>query len=196
MITTNNDDCADKLRLLSLHGLSNDAWKRYSSEGSWFYEIKYPGYKYNMSDIQAAIGLRQLEKFDSYQENRKNIVSMYNEGFRDLSELERPFVKDDVTHAWHLYVIRLKLESLKINRNEFIEELARQNIGTSVHFIPLHLHPCYQNKYGSFPNAEYVYERVLSLPLYPNLKIEHVKRIIQTVKDTIYRYKKSHQYSF
>lgn len=194
MITTNNDEDAEMIKSLTLHGISKDAWKRYSSEGSWFYEINNLGYKYNMTDIQAALGLGQLEKFDWNQKQREHIVARYNEGFADIDEIIRPVTKPDITNANHLYIIRLKLESLNIGRNDFINELKEKQIGTSVHFIPLHIHPFYQKKYGNFPIAEYIYERVISLPLYPTLNFGSVDRIIGAVKDIIYANKKTLQF--
>lgn len=193
MVTTNNDEFAEKIRLLCLHGMSRDAWKRYSSEGSWYYEILYPGYKYNMSDIQAALGLNQLKNFDHYQRIREEYVQLYNNSFKDIAEIEIPLTKLNIKHAWHLYIIKLNLDLLTINRNEFIQKLFDHNIGTSVHFIPLHYQPYYQKKYGyknnDFPNAEYVYERVISLPLYPKMTKDDVFRVIDTVISIIKKHR-------
>ena len=193
MVTTNNPELADKIRLLSLHGLSRDAWKRYTAEGSWYYEIVDSGYKYNMTDIQAAIGLHQLKKVDSFQRAREDLVKMYDEGFKDVPEIIIPYRENALTHAWHLYVIQLKPELLNINRNQFIEELFKYKIGTSVHFIPLHLHPYYRNNFvfnGGFPNAEYACERVISLPLYPAMTSENVKYVIDSVKTIVTKHRK------
>lgn len=185
MITTNKDEIADKGRILRLHGMSRDAWKRYSSKGSWYYEITDQGYKYNMTDIQASIGLCQLRRLNEMQRRRKEYVNMYNEAFSKVEEIVVPHVKRDIRHSWHLYIIQIKPELLKINRDEFIEELRKENIGTSVHFIPLHLMPFYQKNFGfkkgDFPKAESVYERVISLPLYPGLAPEDVEGVIRTV---------------
>jgi dTDP-4-amino-4,6-dideoxygalactose transaminase len=185
MVTTNNPEFAERIRLLSLHGLSRDAWKRYTFEGSWYYEIIDSGYKYNMSDIQAEIGLQQLTKIDRFQEIRTKYAKRYDDGFKDLPEIITPFQDKDSKHAWHLYVIQLNLDLLTINRNEFISELSKNKIGTSVHFIPLHLHPYYRGNYifnGGFPNAEYAYERVISLPLYPAMNPEDIQYVIDSVK--------------
>jgi UDP-4-amino-4,6-dideoxy-N-acetyl-beta-L-altrosamine transaminase len=185
MLTTENEELAERMRLLSLHGISKDAWKRYTSEGSWYYEVVYPGFKYNMTDIQAALGLAQLARLEQFLETRRRIVASYNEAFGDMPELHTPAVHDDVRHAWHLYVIQLDLERLTINRARFIEALRAQNIGTSVHFIPVHLHPYYRERYGfqegDYPRAERAYERILSLPLYPKMSEQDVQDVIAAV---------------
>jgi len=189
MITTNRGDLADKMRILSLHGISKDAWKRYSSEGSWYYEIAYSGYKYNMSDLQASIGIHQMKKLDQMQKRREEIADMYNKSFGQIPQITIPTVKSYATHAWHLYPIQVNSDLLSINRNEFIEALKAENIGTSVHFIPLHLHPYYKEKYGfkgdDFPNAESLYKNEISLPIYPNMEDKDVKDVISAVKKII-----------
>jgi perosamine synthetase len=191
MATTNNSEWADRMRVMSLHGISKDAWKRYTSEGSWYYEVLYPGYKYNLTDIAAAIGIEQLKKCDRFFEARSRIASIYNETFADLPQLQRPACGLDVKHAWHLYVIQLELTRLKITRNEFIEALKKANIGTSVHFIPLHLHPCYRNTLGckpeDFPNASAVFERIVSLPIYPKMREQDVQNVITAVRNVVTR---------
>lgn len=184
MVTTNHPEYAEKIRLLSLHGLSRDAWKRYTTEGSWYYEIVYSGYKYNMTDIQAAIGLHQLSKIERFQQVREAYAQMYHEGFQNVTGIITPFQDRHLKHAWHLYVIQLNLDVLNVTRSEFIDELSKNNIGTSVHFIPLHLHPFYKSTFvfnGGFPNAEYAYERAISLPLYPAMSSEDIRYVINTV---------------
>jgi len=193
MITTNNGELADKMRILSLHGISKDAWKRYSSEGSWYYEILYSGYKYNMNDLQASIGIHQIGKLDQMQRIRENIADKYNKSFSEVPQLTTPTVKSYATNAWHLYPVQVNDNLLSINRNEFIEALKAENIGTSVHFIPLHLHPYYKEKYGfkrrSFPNAESLYNHEISLPIYPKMTDEDVNDVIAAVKKIINYYK-------
>ncbi len=194
MVTTNDEKLANKFKIWSLHGISKDAWKRYSAEGSWYYEVICPGYKYNMTDIQASLGLHQLEKLNRFQKRREEIAKVYEEAFSDLEEIETPFVKPNIKHAWHLYVIKIVSEKLKINRNQFIEALKAENIGTSVHFIPAHLQPYYRDtfgfKKGDFPNAEYAFERVISLPLFPKMSDKDVKDVIDAVRKIIEYYKK------
>ena len=194
MITTADDELAERMRLLSLHGMSRDAWKRYTSTGSWYYEVLLPGYKYNMTDIQAALGIHQLRKLDDFIAIRRRYARMYDEGFADMPEVERPIIHSDRTHTYHLYVIRLNLERLTIDRAQFIEELKALNIGSSVHFIPVHLHLFYQRAFGykpgDFPVAERIYERIVSLPLFPKMTEDDVKDVISAVKYIISKYKK------
>ncbi len=157
MITTADDELAERMRLLSLHGMSKDAWKRYTSAGSWYYEVVMAGYKYNMTDIQAALGIHQLRKLDGFIAARQRIARLYDQAFADMPEIETPIVHPGRSHAYHLYAIRLNLERLTIDRAQFIEELKGLNIGTSVHFIPVHLHPYYRETFG--------YRREISLSL-------------------------------
>lgn len=186
MVTTDDPGLADKIRVLSLHGMSRNAWNRYTASGSWFYEILYPGYKYNMTDIQAALGLSQLAKLERLQAVRRGIAAQYNEAFGNMPELEIPVELDYARHAWHLYVLKLNLAKLKIDRNQFIEELKAEKIGTSVHFIPVHLHPYYRDTFGyqpgDFPRAAETFERILSLPLYPRMSDQDRLDVIEAVK--------------
>ncbi len=189
MITTDNDEWADRMRIMSLHGISRDAWKRYTAEGNWFYEILSPGYKYNLTDIAAAIGLAQLKKAHAFREYRAEIAARYNEAFERIAQITPPILKDEpeTSHGWHLYVIKLNLENLSIDRNRFIEELRARGIGTSVHFIPLHIHPYYRDTYGyrpeDFPAAYGVFQRIISLPMYPKMTPGDVDRVIDAVLD-------------
>ncbi len=180
-------DFLETARIVSLHGMSRDAWKRYGREGSWFYEIVLPGFKYNMTDMQAALGLCQLRKLEHFQTRRREIVARYNHAFGQQTWFQIPATRAYVEHAWHLYVLRLIPRGLKINRDQFIDELKKRGIGTSVHFIPVHVHPYYRDKYGyrpeQFPVALENYQRMLSLPLYPTLSDAEVDRIIQSVLD-------------
>lgn len=189
MVTTENDEWAEKMKMLRLHGISQDAWKRHSDEGSWYYEVLEAGYKYNMTDIQAGLGLAQLKKLEWMWKRRKEIAEKYTEAFKSLEEIITPFVKPDRVSAWHLYVIKLNLEALKIDRAGFIEELKDRGIGTSVHFIPLHRHPFYRDTFDyraeDFPNAEWVYERIISLPIYPGMTNKQVNRVIESVIEVI-----------
>ena len=194
MITTADDDLAKLMRLLSLHGMSRDAWKRYTSAGSWYYEVVMPGYKYNMTDIQAALGIHQLRKLDDFIVTRQRYARLYDHAFADLPEIETPITHSDRSHVYHLYVVRLNLELLTTDRAQFIEELKALNIGTSVHFIPVHLHPFYQKSFGykpgDFPMAERIYERIISLPLFPKMTEDDVKDVIQAVEHIISKYRK------
>jgi dTDP-4-amino-4,6-dideoxygalactose transaminase len=194
MATTENSEWAERMRMMSLHGISHDAWKRYTKEGSWYYEILSPGFKYNLTDIGAAIGIEQLKKCDEFWEARQRIAMIYGKGFADLQEIQLPTYPNDVQHAWHLFVIQLNLERLKINRNQFIEALREKGIGTSVHFIPLHLHPYYRDKFGykpeDFPNASEAFEHILSLPIYPKMTEAHVRDVIVAVRKLVQQHRR------
>ncbi|UCC52572.1 MAG: DegT/DnrJ/EryC1/StrS aminotransferase family protein [Anaerolineaceae bacterium] len=189
MICTSDDALAGRCRVMALHGISKDAWKRYAAEGNWYYEIIAPGYKYNMTDIAAAIGLAQLRKADSMWRRRREIAHRYNQAFGSLSELETPSDRSDCQHAWHLYPLRLNLEHLPLDRSEFIQELKDLNIGTSVHFIPLHLHPYYQQTYNyrptDFPIAFDEYKRAISLPIYSKMSDQDVEDVIRAVSRVV-----------
>jgi dTDP-4-amino-4,6-dideoxygalactose transaminase len=191
---TGSPDLIDEARIWSLHGMSRDAWKRYSSEGSWYYEVIRPGFKYNMTDIQAAIGRHQLRKLAQFQARRREIVNRYNEAFSQFEELQIPTERPEIEHAWHLYVLRLNVERLNVSRNQFIEELKARNIGTSVHFIPIHLHPYYRDKYGykpdDFPAAYREYQCIISLPLYPRMSDRDMEDVIEAVIDVVKRYRR------
>ena len=188
----------EKARLWSLHGMSRDAYKRYDTDGSWYYEVVLPGFKCNMTDIQASLGLHQLKKLPAFQLRRREVVRTYNEAFSDFPEFELPVERPEVTSAWHLYVLRLNLDFLSIDRGIFIEELKKRKIGASVHFIPIHLHPYYRSKYNympeDFPVAYENYRKMLSLPLNPRLSDHDVERIIEAVTEiaTIFRKKQWH----
>jgi len=189
MITTADDALAKHMRLLTLHGMSRDAWKRYTSAGSWYYEVVLPGYKDNMTDIQAALGIHQLRRLDDFIVTRQRYARLYDEAFADLREVETPVVHSDRHHVYHLYVIRLQLDRLAIDRAQFIEALKAHNVGTSLHFIPVHLHPFYQERFGyrrgDLPQAERIYDRIVSLPLYPRMTEADVHDVIQAVCHTI-----------
>ena len=191
---TGAPDIIEQARVWSLHGMSRDAYKRYSAEGSWYYEVILPGFKCNMTDIQAAIGLHQLRKLPQFQARRREIVRRYNEAFSQFEERQRPVERPEVEHAWHLYVLRLTLETLTIDRARFIEELRVRNIGTSVHFIPLHLHPYYRDKYGykpdDFPVANREYQRIISLPLYPRMSDQDVEDVIEAVVGVVKKFRR------
>ena len=194
MLTTTNPVYAERAAIMALHGISHDAWKRYSAGGSWYYEVLQAGYKYNMTDIAAAIGLHQLARSDWLLERRREIAQRYTEAFSRWSELETPPNPAHVEHAWHLYLLRLRTERLAISRDAFIQELTKANIGTSVHFIPLHLHPFYRDTYqlaaDDFPVALDAYRRVISLPIYPGMTDEDVEDVIAAVEKIITTHRK------
>jgi len=194
MITTDDEVLAERCRIMSLHGISKDAWKRYTAEGSWYYEIIAPGYKYNMTDIASSMGLAQLRKAENMWRRRKEIAGQYTRAFSQCPALEVPAIRPEIQHAWHLYMLRLNLEQLKIDRARFIEELKRRNIGASVHFIPLHLHPYYRETYGyqpeDFPVAYREYQREVSLPIYSKMNEQDGDDVIEAVVDIVKRYRR------
>jgi len=179
----------ERARELSLHGMSRGAHTRYEEGGSWQYGIAAPGFKYNMTDIQASLGIWQLKKLESFQRRRREIVKAYTDAFQREEAFELPVELPGVSHAWHLYVLRLNLEMLRIDRDAFVWELTRRNIGTSVHFIPIHIHSYYSNKYGfvpdSYPVAYHNFQRTVSLPLHPGLTVGDVGDVIAAVFDTL-----------
>jgi dTDP-4-amino-4,6-dideoxygalactose transaminase len=174
--------------------MSRDAFKRYSQGGSWFYEVVLPGFKYNMTDIAAALGLVQLRRLPRLQERRGEIARRYSAGLADVEAVQLPPQRPEVGHAWHLYALRLNLDQLTIDRARFIQELAELRIGTSVHFIPVHLHPYYRDKYGfkpdDFPVAYREYLRLISLPLHPGLSDEDADDVIDAVTSVARRFRR------
>jgi dTDP-4-amino-4,6-dideoxygalactose transaminase len=185
MVTTENSEVADRIRMLSLHGISKNAYARYTASGTWRYEILDLGYKYNMTDMQAALGLSQLAKCDLMREKREQIAQRYTAALCQLDAYQTPSATQDTQHAWHLYVIQVKPDVLGVSRDHAIEELKQRGIGTSVHFIPLHTHPYYQQnlgyRTGQFPNAERHFEGAISLPLFPGMTDEDVDRVIEAL---------------
>jgi dTDP-4-amino-4,6-dideoxygalactose transaminase len=186
---TGHKGLLDEARRWSLHGMDRDAWKRYGSNGSWSYDVVCPGYKYNMTDIQAALGLHQLKRLPEFHAKRRAIVQRYQSAFASCAELELPNERSDVQHAWHLYVLRLNLDRTGLTRDEFIRRMGERNIGCSVHFIPIHLHSYYRDKYRyrpeQFPVALREYRRIVSLPLSPRMNDQDVDDVISAVRETL-----------
>jgi dTDP-4-amino-4,6-dideoxygalactose transaminase len=186
MVTTNDRKLDERMRMLCLHGISKDAWSRYSEKGTWYYEVVEPGFKYNLSDVQSAIGIHQLAKIERFHALREAYAAVYNRGLGDVDEIEIPPQCTYGRHAWHLYAIRLNLDRLGIPRNQFIEELRARGIGTSVHFIPIPLHPFFREwahlEENQCPGAMDLYPRLISLPLYPSLTIELIQFVTDSIK--------------
>jgi perosamine synthetase len=189
MVTTDDDGLAARIKMMRLHGIGRDAWKRYSSEGSWHYEVLNAGFKYNLTDIQSAIGMVQLSKCTEMRNLRARIARQYTEAFSQCEEIETPTVLIDRESAWHLYVLRLHLDRLTIGRAEFVDALKQRGVGTSVHFIPLHMHPYYRDAYHycheSFPVALREYCRSFSLPIYPGMSSDQVAYVIEQVTEVV-----------
>ena len=193
MATTENPDWAKRMRMMSLHGISLDAWDRYTEKGSWYYEVLRPGYKYNMTDIAAALGIEQLKRCDDFYQARRRIADQYNKAFADIAEIQVPASGSDLEHAWHLYIIQLNLDRLSIDRQDFVKALNSRSIGTSVHFIPLHVHPFYRDSFGyrpeDFPQARAVFKRIVSLPIYPRMTSTEIERVISAVLGVCEQYR-------
>jgi dTDP-4-amino-4,6-dideoxygalactose transaminase len=192
MVTTNDAQLADDIRIRSLHGISRDAWKRYSAEGFQPYDCLYPGFKYNMMDLQASLGIHQLAKIDRFWERRDHLWKVYNDAFAGLPEVLTPAPDEpDTKHARHLYTLLLDVDRLRADRNEVVNLLKEENIGTGVHFVALHLHSLYRErlgtKRGDFPNAEFISDRTISLPLSPKLTDADVQDVIAAVYRVIQR---------
>jgi len=194
MITTANSTYAEKIQTYALHGMSKGAWKRYSDEGFKHYRIVYPGFKYNMMDIQAALGIHQLLKIESSLKRREEIWHRYDDAFQNLPLDIPPPPEENTTHARHLYTILLKLDELTADRDTIQQALYEENIGTGIHFIALHLHPYYQETLGykrsDYPNATYVSDRTISLPLSAKLTDEDVTDVIKAVTKVLTNYTK------
>jgi perosamine synthetase len=185
MLVTDDAAIADRVRLMSLHGISRDAWNRYMAAGSWYYEVEDAGFKYNMTDLAAAMGLVQLSRAEELLGARRELAAAYSARIADSSVghlLEIPADAPDGSHAWHLYIVRLALEGLTLDRGQVIDGLREVGIGASVHFMPLHLHPYYRREWGyrasDFPVATHEYERVISLPLWPGMSPADVDRVV------------------
>lgn len=189
MVTTNNPDFADKIKMYGLHGMSRDAWKRFSDDGYKHYQVIFPGFKYNMMDLQAAIGMHQLQRVQENWERRNNVWQIYNEAFADLPVGLPVQDEPDTLHARHLYTLMIDPQQAGITRDEFMARLQKRNIGTGVHYIGVHLHPYYRKRFGyrpeDFPNATWISDRTVSIPLSPKLSNNDVEDVIQAIKSVL-----------
>jgi dTDP-4-amino-4,6-dideoxygalactose transaminase len=195
MVCTGDEHLAEEMSLLKFHGMSREAWKRYAAQGTPNYDIVLPGFKYNMLDIQAAIGIHQLRRLDAFIDRRREIAEFYNRSFAEIDEIltpsEVPYVH---RHAWHLYTPLIRTEKLSIDRDAFMEQLKKENIGTGLHFKAVHHHPYYRDSLkipsGELPNADYASERILSLPLFPKMSMEDAGDVVEAVRNVIKRNRK------
>ena len=192
MVTTCDDDLAARINMLRLHGMSRDAWKRYSKTGSWRYDVAAAGFKSNMTDLQAALGIHQLQRLPGFNQRRQELAELYYQSLSDLPELTLPAQLPGRNHVFHLFVVQLDLERLKIDRDSLMAEMSERQIGLSVHFIPLHEHTVYQalfereqRNFGPWPEADRVFERCFSLPLYPRMRDSDVYRVCEELRQLI-----------
>jgi perosamine synthetase len=194
MAVTDDEELARRMRVMSLHGLSQDAWERYSGGSSWDYRIIAPGFKYNLTDIAAAIGIHQLARAEAMRHERDAVARAYFERFAEVDEIELPPDDENRIHSWHLFPIKLRLECLTIDRNQFVEELKQAGVGCSVHWRPLHLHPYYQQTFNykaeDFPVATAVWHRLISLPIFPGMRSDEIEHVIETVRTICRRSRK------
>ena len=195
MVVGDDAELLERVRGRRLHGMTRDAWKRYSKDGSWRYDVAYPGFKYNMTDMNAALGLVQLQRLATMQARREEIVARYQGALADVADLlELPTVHPHVEHAWHLFPVRVRAEQLRIGRDELIQELSAAGVGTSVHFIPLHEHSYYRDVLGArasdLPVATREWQRIVSLPLYPGLTDVDVDRVADTLRAILRRHRR------
>lgn len=189
MLTTDDDALAERARLLSLHGMSNDAWDRYTERGSWAYRVMAAGYNYAMSDFQAALGHAQFDRLGEFQRKRRALALRMSERLAELPQLALPYEREGTTHAWHLYIVRIRPGALTISRDAIISALRDAGIGTSVHFIPIHHHPYYRETFGwqpgDFPAADEAFATMISLPLYTRMTDAEVDRVAAAVESIV-----------
>ena len=189
MVTTNNPEYADKVKMYGLHGLSRDAWKRFSDSGYKHYQVLFPGFKYNMMDLQAAIGLHQMTHVAEWLQRRNELWAVYNEAFAGLGVGLPAADEPDTVHARHLYTLMVDKERTGLTRDEFMAKLHAQNIGTGVHYVGVHLHPYYRDAFGykpeDFPNATWISERTVSLPFSPKLTNQDVEDVLEAVRQVL-----------
>jgi len=187
MVTTNDPALAARIKMLTLHGISKDAWARYTEKGNWFYQVMEPGFKYNLTDIAAAVGIHQLRKFNKFARDRRELAAYNSTAFAGVDELETPSLAGTESNSWHLYMLRLRLDQLSIDRAEFMNRLREKGIGASVHFIPIPLHPFFAPwadlPQNHCPRALAMYPRLVSLPLYTALGDSGARRVVEAVKD-------------
>ena len=193
-LTTNNIEWAERIAIMALHGISRDAWKRYGSEGYKHWDIIYPGYKYNMFDLQGALVLSQLAKIDRFWKRRVSLKAILDAGLSDIAEIDRPGERPGIKHAYHLYPIIVRTEALNADRDTIMNAIQAENVGIGVHFRAVHLHPYYQETFGfrrgDFPNAEYYSDRTISLPLYPRMSDADADDVVAAVRTVIARFRR------
>ena len=191
MILTNNEEFYEKLKIYRHHGMVRDREKLPKDEGSWYYEMEWPGHNFRITDFQCALGLSQMNKLDRFIQRRREIAARYDEAFAEIEEIITPVEKESVKAVYHIYVIQLRTEMLRVGRKEIFEALRAENIGVNVHYLPVHLHPFYRREFGyksgDYPKAERYYERAITLPIFPKMNDNDVEDVIEAVEKVIRR---------
>ncbi len=194
MVTTNSEELYEKLLMFRTHGISKDAIKRFGKSGDFYYDMKYLGFRYNMSELHASLGIHQLNKLQDFQKRRREIVKIYERELKSIEEVKLPYVKNNIKHSWHLYVIQLELEKLRRDRDFIFKALREENIGVNVHYIPVHYHSYYQKRFGLnkgiLPNVEWLYPRLLTIPLFSKMNDKDVYDVINALEKIINFYSK------
>ncbi len=194
MVTTNNEELYEKLLMFRTHGISKDAVKRFGKEAGFFYDMKYLGFRYNLSELHAALGIHQLRKLAAFQKRRREIVKLYNRELKNFEEITIPYVKENIKHSWHLYILQLNLEKLRVDRDFIFKALREENIGVNVHYIPVHYHSYYQGKFGLksgiLPKVEWLYPRLITIPLFHKMSNGDAYDVINALDKVIKYYKK------
>lgn len=193
IVTTNNEDLYKKMILFRTHGITRDCEVLQDNHGPWYYEQQALGYNYRLTDIQSALGSSQIRKVDEFIKKRREIVKHYNKEFKDINEIITPFESEFSNSGWHIYIIKIKPELLKVTRKEIFQALQAENIGVNVHYLPVYLHPYYKGlgyKKGICPNAEDLYDNIITLPLFPSMRNEDVNDVITAVNKVIDYYRK------
>lgn len=194
MVLTNNDELYEKLLMFRTHGISKDAIKRFGKAGGYFYDMQYLGFRYNLSELHACLGIQQLNKLESFQNRRREIVKIYYKELESLEEITLPYVKKNIKHSWHLFVLQLNLETLKVDRDHIFKAMRAENIGVNVHYIPIHYHSYYKDhfglKKGILPNVEWLYPRLLTIPIFPKMSDDDVYDVVNALEKVIKYYKK------
>lgn len=193
IVTTNSEDLYERMMIFRTHGITRDQAILNENHGPWYYEQQYLGYNYRLTDVQCALGTSQMRKIDEFITRRRDIVKLYNNAFKDLEEIVTPFEAEYSNSGWHIYVIKIKLDLLTVTRKEIFEALQAENIGVNVHYLPVYMHPYYRSlgyKKGSCPNAEDLYEHMITLPLFPSMAIKDVNDVVAAVNKVMEYYRK------
>jgi len=194
MVTTNREDFYEKLLMFRTHGINRDAIKRFGKEGGFYYDMQYLGFRYNLSELHSALGINQMSKLESFQNRRREIVKIYYKELESLEEITLPYVKKNIKHSWHLFVLQLNLETLKVDRDHIFKAMRAENIGVNVHYIPIHYHSYYKDhfglKKGILPNVEWLYPRLLTIPIFPKMSDDDVYDVVNALEKVTKYYKK------